>query len=214
MKTVSHWTPRYLYHRVGRYCFEKRHPHAPNLAIGATQFLEGWLKKTDVILEYGSGRSTGWFAQRVHKIISIENNPLWYEKVRVETATRVNVELCLFESDGKDKERDVPGCGVSWGYVNKTEDFPPGTFDCIFNDGWARAYVGIRALSLLKRGGILIWDDWAWSFPSSARIPIAIPPDGVIKDKTSSEFFALVKGWRYIVFEDGVHSTAIFFKPA
>ena len=111
-------------------------------------------------------------------------------------------------------DRQVPGCGVRWDYVEKTKEYAPETFDCILNDGWARGYVGIRALPLLKKGGVLIWDDWAWAFPSSARVPLAIPCGEVIKDKTSAEFFALVKEWRHIVFEDGVHSTAIFFRAA
>jgi hypothetical protein len=92
-------------------------------------------------------------------------------------------------------------------------EFSPKTFACVLNDGRARAYVGIRALSLLKTGGILIWDDRAYTFPSSIQIPGAVPPEVVIKDQTSSEFFDLVKDWHHVYFDDGVHSTAIFFNP-
>jgi hypothetical protein len=209
MRKISHWTPRYLFHRVNRYRFEKKYPHSPNLAIGAIRFLESWFRKTDICLEYGAGRSTAWFAQRVHKMISVEDRRFWFEKVRSEITGYQNVELLLIEPT----QNMVPGCGVSWDYVDKTKEFEPETFDFILNDGRARAYVGIQALPILKKGGILCWDDWAYTFPTSINIPGALPVDGSVRDKASLEFWAMVEDWRQILFDDGVHSTTIFFKP-
>jgi len=193
-----------------RYCFEKAHPSSPNFALGAIHFLNSWLNKTDVLLEYGSGKSTAWFAERVNHIISIEDNPLWYEKVKPQTAMYDNVELFLFEFNSNDYVR---GSGVSWEYVNKMNEFAPETFSCIIDDGWARSYVGVRGLSLLKPGGIFVWDDWAGVFPTSTHIPGALPSDFLLEDRVLLDFWAKVKEWRQVWHDDGTHSTAIFFKP-
>jgi hypothetical protein len=209
LKNMEHWGPRYIYYRVNRYFFEKSHPLSPNLAIGAIHFLDDWLKKTDVCLEYGAGHSTAWFAQRVGKIISIENRRRWYEEIRAETDKYPNVELLLLEPSGD----MVPGCEVSWDYVNKAAEFSPETFDFVLNDGWARSYVGIRALPFLKKGGIFCWDDWAYSFPGSSHIPGVFSRNTKIKSPPLREFWSLVKDWRQTWVDDGVHSTAIFFKP-
>jgi hypothetical protein len=120
-----------------------------------------------------------------------------------------NVELYLLEANSD----MVPGCRVSWDYVKKAEDFPPGTFDCILNDGFARARVGTRVLPLLKKGGILIWDDWLIPFPTSHSLPRAAVLDEALRDQRPSEFLERVGDWRRVCLDDGVHSTAIFFKP-
>jgi hypothetical protein len=142
-------------------------------------------------------------------MISVEDRRFWFDKVKNEIASFQNVELLLIEPN----QNMVPGCGVSWDYVNKTKDFKPETFDFILNDGRARAYVGIQALPLLKKGGILCWDDWAYTFPTAINIPGALAIDGTVKDKASLEFLAMVEDWRQVHFDDGVHSTAILLKP-
>jgi len=209
LKEVSHWTPRYLFHRLNRHFFERSHPRSPNLAKGAILFLDGWLKDTDICLEYGAGHSTAWFAQRVEKIISIENRRGWYEKIQGETAKYHNVQICLIEP-GRDM---IAGREVSWDYVSQVNEFAPETFDFILNDGWARSYVAVRALPLLKKGGIFCWDDWLEAFPEVSRISGSLSAKAEVKDPRMKEFWTLVKEWRLVCFDDGIHSTAIFFKP-
>jgi predicted O-methyltransferase YrrM len=210
MRKLGHWTPRYLFERAARHLFEKSHPGAPNLSTGAIRFLDHWLRKTDVVLEYGAGRSTSWFARRVGRIVSMESKSLWYEKVRKATAGFSNVELHLWEAN----QEMVPGCGVSWDYVKNAEGFPPESFDCVLNDGFARAYVGPRVLPLIKKGGILVWDDWLCPFSSSGYTPRAAVVDERLRERKPSEFLEMVRDWRSICLDDGVHSTAIFFKSS
>ncbi len=40
------------------------------------------LTKESHIIEFGSGNSTQWFAARVAQVLSIEDDPAWYEHVR------------------------------------------------------------------------------------------------------------------------------------
>ncbi len=209
MRKLGHWAPRYLFDRAARHWFEKSHPGSPNLSAGAIRFLEDWLRKMDAVLEYGAGQSTPWFARRVGRIVTMESKNLWYEKVRKATAGFSNVELRLFEPN----HEMVPGCGVSWDYVKEAEGFSPETFDCVLNDGFARAYVGARVLPLIKKGGILVWDDWFAPFSSSGYMPRAAVRDEALRDQRPSEFLDRVETWRRVCLDDGVHSTAIFFKP-
>ena len=210
MRRLGHWTPRYFCDRAARHLFERSRPGSPNLSTGAIRFLEDWLRKTDAILEYGAGQSTPWFARRVGRIVSMESKSLWYEKVRKATAGFANVELHLYEAN----HEMVPGCGVSWDYVRKTEGFAPETFDGVLNDGFARAYVGPRVLPLIRKGGILVWDDWLCPFPSSGYTPRAAVVDERLREQKPSEFLEQVRDWRSLCLDDGIHSTAIFFKPS
>jgi predicted O-methyltransferase YrrM len=210
MRKLGHWTPRYLFERAARHLFEKSHPGAPNLSTGAIRFLDHWLRKTDVVLEYGAGRSTAWFAGRVGRIVSVEDQRAWYARVLEATAGFGNVQIHLIEGD----ENKVPGCRVSWEYVKKAEDFAPETFDCILNDGYARSQVGPLLLPRLKKGGILVWDDWLCPFSSSDYVPRAAVVDERLRERKPSEFLEMVRDWRSICLDDGVHSTAIFFKSS
>jgi predicted O-methyltransferase YrrM len=61
---------------------ERRHPDSPWLTSEAVVFLERSLEPDRVGFEWGSGRSTVWFARWVRRLISVEHDPLWYEQVR------------------------------------------------------------------------------------------------------------------------------------
>jgi len=209
MRQFRHWEPRYIYHRTVRFYYEKSITSCPCLAIGAVKFLAGWLSDKDVCLEYGAGKSTLWFARLVGHLVSIESDRYWYETVRRLISEHRNAEIFLFE----DKEDCVPGTCVCWNYVNKMDEFTSETFNLILNDGFARLHVGLKALALLKPGGILVWDDWANVFTMRTHIPKALPANSVVKDELLLEFWERVKNWRRAWYDDGTHSTAILFKP-
>src|ERR1700683_3181263 len=80
-RKFSHWTPTYIRNRLLLFYDELKHPGNPWLTRDAVRFLNQTLKPTDVGLEFGSGRSTIWFASRMNRLISIEDDPQWYEKV-------------------------------------------------------------------------------------------------------------------------------------
>jgi len=81
MRTIKHWTPRYVYDRLAVLIDERKNPDHPWLTADMVRILETWLKPTDVGLEFGSGRSTIWFANRLKKLTSVEHNKEWYRKV-------------------------------------------------------------------------------------------------------------------------------------
>jgi predicted O-methyltransferase YrrM len=168
MKIGRHLTPRYLYHRSYLELWrrgERRRgePTVPLLAMQAVQFLDGWLRSGDVMLEYGSGDSTRWFAKRVGRLVSIENDPSWYERVKGQIAGAPSVELHLVQGEWG-RRLDDPSL-PDWrvlapsGYVAFLEGIEDHAFDVVLDDGWGRDAVGAAALRVLKPGGLLVWDD-------------------------------------------------------
>ena len=53
----------------------------PWFTYSAIDFIKERLDKNIDILEFGSGNSTLFFAERVHKIVSIEHNEIYYNKI-------------------------------------------------------------------------------------------------------------------------------------
>ena len=81
-RKFSHWSFNYIYKRVMLFLLERKYPEDPWLVREANLFLNEYLNKRHVCLEWGSGRSTRWFASRCGDITSVEHNDLWYKKNR------------------------------------------------------------------------------------------------------------------------------------
>lgn len=83
------WTPRYVINRVRWMFWQKRHPDKPWLTPAYVRFIEQWLSPRDVLVEFGSGRSTAWFASHVAQVISVEHNPQWHRIVQQRITQRI-----------------------------------------------------------------------------------------------------------------------------
>jgi hypothetical protein len=66
---------------------------SPWMAPRAVAFLERELSPQDVLLELGSGKSTAWYADRVGRVVSLEPNPDWAQRVSCDLATTKNAEV-------------------------------------------------------------------------------------------------------------------------
>lgn len=210
MRSLRHWNPRYVTNRLAQYLYksDSKEP-MPDLAMGAIQFLDGWLSPTDKMMEYGAGSSTAWFARRVGELVSIENSKKWFDIVTGEIAACENVDLKLINS----KENITPIANVSFEYVEQIQRYGKEYFDFVLDDGYARPLVALESIKYLKKGGIFAWDDWAGSYPvKGTHVPRALPP-GAEVGSLVIDFLEAVKDWRSMVFDDGTHTTAFFFKP-
>ncbi len=103
MRNFGHINPRYVVDRIKLGIDQRRHPDNPWLTSMSVDVLNQMLSKTDIGLEFGSGRSTLWFVERLAKLYSVESNENWFEKVRRDTAKyseqdRLNYRYC---PDGK-----------------------------------------------------------------------------------------------------------------
>ncbi|MCA8940459.1 MAG: hypothetical protein KDB07_11650, partial [Planctomycetes bacterium] len=86
LQQIRHWTPRYIFNRARCALRARLHPEYPWLAWPMIADLEGRLSRNDVGFEWGSGRSTLWFASRMGKLTSVEHHEDWF--TQVENAVR------------------------------------------------------------------------------------------------------------------------------
>jgi hypothetical protein len=66
---------------------------SPWTAPAAIRSLNRILRPEDVLLELGSGACTGWLAHRVRRVVSLEPNPEWAERVQFGLRNFRNAEV-------------------------------------------------------------------------------------------------------------------------
>jgi len=93
----------------------------PWIEPSATDFLKQNLKKDMTVLEIGAGSSTIWLAKRVAKVVSFENNPVWYNVIHDELSAQ-----------GLTDNVDLNYCPDY--HINELPKIP-GDFDIVFVDG-------------------------------------------------------------------------------
>lgn len=215
MRIDTRLTPGHIVRRAKARAFERRTPYCPLLARPAVEFLAQWLRPTDVVLEYGAGRSSRWFADRVASLDSVETDPVWYDRVQGLLAGSPNARIHLFDGQatkegaaalgvsGLGAHTADPGLGpqVQREYVEFVARFDERSFDLVLNDGWARGAMGNRLLPLVKPGGLLVWDD------ETPEQLASIPTPEV------RSFIDNTADWRSLGFDDGLHLTALYFAP-
>jgi len=153
--------PWLVFGRIRYWFWEKRNPNKPWLCPGTVRFCESHLTKSMSALEFGSGRSTRWFAGQVGHLISVEHDSGWYEQVRqqIAAAAVTNVDYRLVplnhpESEGERGEYDsVPD------YVAAIDQLPDVSLDLVVVDGHYRTHCIRHALPKIKPGGYLLVDD-------------------------------------------------------
>ena len=109
---MTHRTPRYIYNRIRVYWYEKQHPEVPWLSARAVELLDTLLPGNDLGLEWGSGRSTAWFAQRTRHLTSVEHNASWHESVKKACAEKnlTNIEHLLRPLEDDESKRHTSRC--------------------------------------------------------------------------------------------------------
>ena len=185
------------------------HPDAPWLTRRAVEILDDRLKPGDIGLEWGSGRSTLWFAQRVARLTSIEHNDYWYNRVKkLLCGNRIeNVELLYAPLESKD--------GAKPPYVSIAAELPKASLDFILIDGRLRDQCTKLALQLIKPGGMLIIDDSARYIQHPYCCPQSVAaqngPPSMVWAKIVTELEAL--GAKVIWTSDGVTATVFYIMP-
>lgn len=202
MRKFRHWTPRYIVNRLRLMAYERRYPGAPWLTASMVRILESWLRPEDRGIEWGSGRSTIWFAERVASLVSVEHDANWYRSVSDELRKRQlnNVHYFLCES-----EED---------YKRVADTMALESLDFCLVDGEARDDCALAALSLLKPGGIVIVDNLNFYLPTQSRSPFSRRPWQGCYTPKWERFHQSVGGWRHVSTTNGVFDTGLWVKPA
>jgi predicted O-methyltransferase YrrM len=201
-RKFSHWTPTYVRDRLMVMLDERIRPENPWLTRDSVRFLDQVLQSADVGLEFGSGRSSVWFAQRMKHLTSVEDNREWHVKVSGLIADRqLTGRLSyLFRENRDDYLAEANAC------ADESLDF------CLV-DGSYRDECAIRVVSKIKRGGLLVIDNVNWYLPSGSMAPASIGPSGGYPSAAWTAFAAAVQGWRRYWTSNGVSDTCIWFKP-
>jgi hypothetical protein len=207
-KQFAHWSFRYLCDRVAQKMWAMQNPEAPWLTRHMVNILDTWLLPDDVGLEFGSGHSTIWFAERVRHLTSIEHNPEWYIRVQnLLKSCKCNVDYHLHE-DG------IAKSSMS-NYVNVASTIAPASLDFCLIDGKARDNCALVCLDKIKPGGILIIDNINLYIPRSK--PSHSPGSRSLRDGYASNVWRQVlkklEVWRCVWTTDGVTDTAFWIKP-
>jgi predicted O-methyltransferase YrrM len=171
--------------------------------------LEGYLKPGDEMLEFGSGRSTLWFAHHIRHITSVEHNPDWYAKIEArikeEGISNITYHLHPRQVD------TIPAAGSN--YVHVTQTLSPSSLDIVLVDGIYRAQCVLQSLPLLRNGGILVIDNVNRYLPSRSIAPNSRSLQAGPIDEEWRAVLDIIGTWRFFWTSNGVSDTAFYFKP-
>ena len=107
-------------------------------------FLNGRLSKELILFEFGCGNSTFYYAERVNRVISVEHDRRWYEKIIENIQSNVEV---IFE----ELEYDANYCRVATNTLIK--------FDIVIVDGRDRVNCVKQSMEALTERGMIVLDD-------------------------------------------------------
>jgi len=210
---LSSLRPRYFFRRIRQIRFTKQYPGAPWLTEPACHMLDSWIKPADVGIEWGSGRSTVWFAHRSKHVLSIEHYPNWHQRVcgllkESGVGDRVDYRLVPLDIGEYDEPANHPYCDAADALAN-------GSVDYALVDGMLRMSCMRVAMRKLKPGGLLILDNANRFFPN---ISLGLPATVVVSiprplTPAWADLQLQLASWRSIFTTDGIWDTRFWIKP-
>jgi hypothetical protein len=177
--------PRQALYRARYWWWEKCNPDKPWLCPGTIRFCERHLVGARRGLEFGSGRSTAWFAARVGHLTSVESNADWFDRVRRQLQVQgiSNVDYRLVGLDHPEHEAEQAPFDPVPAYVRVVEGLADGSLDVAIVDGHYRNHCIRAVIAKLRPGGYLVVDDVNF-WPPQAHMPV--PGDWPIVDESSN----------------------------
>ena len=97
-------------------------------------------------------RSTAWFAGKLGRLVSVEHNPGWYERVRARLASEnlTNVDYRLIPLDHPESDPERAEYATVPRYVAVADEFPDDSLDFVLVDGHYRTNCIRRCLGKLR----------------------------------------------------------------
>ena len=200
----DYYTINYLISKIKLYFFQKKNPNDPWLTSESIKILRQLILKTDIGFEFGSGRSTKWFASRCKYLYSVEHNQTWFDIVSNQLKNYGNVEYYYKEINVEKPEQSD--------YLVKMKQLENESLDFILNDGRIRGEVAVISIDKLKYGGLFIIDNAERYLVNSFDVPESIGDDSSKMKTEWLDFYHQTINWRRIWTSDGITSTLIMFK--
>jgi len=186
--------------------YERLHPERPWLTPAANAYLDALIRPSDRGLEWGSGRSTLWFARRLDQLTSVESDSSWYERVRrgLDRHDLGNVDYRFARLEPRDEPERSP-------YVNVAQEFEDRSLDFVLVDGDYREHCALGILPKISPGGILVLDNSNWYLDRPTRSPASRTGLGPLNPMWR-EFEQRVASWRELWTTSGVTDTALWIR--
>jgi predicted O-methyltransferase YrrM len=209
MRSFRHQTHRYIKNRLLEMYYHRSNPDHPWLTRKANEILTSYLRESDIGLEFGSGRSTVWFAGRVAHLTSIEHDPAWHGRVgrMLKEQARNNVDYRLVPMDESEENGDASS------YVQTCSTIKTNSIDFVLVDGVYRDFCAFQSLRVIRPGGVLIIDNINWFLPSNSFSPSSRSIEEGPKGRVWNQVFDALYEWRAIWTSSGVTDTGFYFKP-
>lgn len=185
-------------------------PPLPWMNYKVINYIDRKIKASPCVFEYGSGCSTLYWASRGAKIISVEHDTMFYNKLSMKLDDNVRYHLVepQVESALKPHMPEDPAMyhsddyeGYSFeSYVKSIDVYPDEYFDVVVVDGRSRPACIKHALPKIKKGGMLVLDNSDRSYYTRQTSPL-------LKDWTAKTFRGLVRGLMH------QEQTTIYVRP-
>ncbi|KKQ70796.1 MAG: hypothetical protein UT14_C0023G0006 [Candidatus Shapirobacteria bacterium GW2011_GWE1_38_92] len=137
---------KFLIGIVKKIYLESINKDQPWLTFDSVKIIKQLIKPNDVILEFGSGQSTLWFAKISKNVTSVEHDIAWFkhtQKKIKKNSYRVKLVLCT----NKDN------------YLKIVEKFSDKSIDvCLIDGNWRRDCL-LAVFKKIKIGGLIILDN-------------------------------------------------------
>lgn len=127
----------------------------PWVTYSFIDFIKPRLSKNLSIFEYGSGSSTLFYAKHVKRVVSVEHDEAWYNKIVKSKAQNAEMIFSKLEKGGE--------------YSKKAATLGE-QFDMIIVDGRDRVNCCISSVAALNPSGVLVLDDSERAEYEPARI--------------------------------------------
>ncbi len=131
-------------------CIDGNDAPIPWYSYPAIEYIKQLDFSDKTLFEYGSGNSTCFWAERCKKLILVEDNRDWHNKIKDKVPDNVEYNFLA------EKQQ----------YINSINNWPD-DFDVIIIDGRHRYACAVEALSKLKSNGFIILDNSDWKEKTS-----------------------------------------------
>lgn len=195
-----HWNIVYFINKLKYALLKRKYKNCPWFVFKAIDYLDKNITENSVIFEWGSGRSSIWFASKSKYVYSVEHNKDWFMKIQ-QIAKSLNLNL------------QIQNITEGELYENSIDKFPNSSFDFIIVDGIRRSECTIKAIKKLKPGGHLIIDNVERYLPSNSISYEAIKNWNESKDYKWKEISNILEKYQKNWYSNGIFDTAIFIKP-
>jgi len=156
----------------------------PWVTYSFIDFIKPRLNKELSIFEYGSGNSTLFYAQRVKRVVSVEHDEAWFNKIVKEKAPNAEMIFTHLEKGGEYSKKAT--------LLNEK-------FDLIIVDGRDRVNCCKNSIEALTNNGVLVLDDSEREIYQEARtfltekgfkeLPFTGISPGLFYNKATSVFY-------------------------